>query len=127
MRGAVFSRLRINLPMDRIIIKNIGVANRVTFRRGYHPPSRKVTDANGVDWCEGVMDWFLRKVYFPVVKSNCLDQKVEEGYFLTRPVIQTVTRSQYKTKDPPPHETRLLVCVGNLVPVYDDPSLGIRP
>jgi hypothetical protein len=56
MRGAALFAL-----VNRVVRQSCGIVSTQPFREDFHPASRKLT-IDGVSCCEGVMEWFLRKV-----------------------------------------------------------------
>jgi len=62
MRGAVLSKFGLGYFKSRILRRSYGIQHDVPFRYGYHPTSRMIITLDAFVQCEGVMQWFARKV-----------------------------------------------------------------
>ena len=67
MRGAVLYKLGLDFVKTRIIRLNYGVSRATPFEEGSHDESRKYEGYDGLILCSGLMDWYVRMVFSPVL------------------------------------------------------------
>lgn len=62
MRGAVLHKLGLDFVKNRIMRSSYGISMNRKFQTGFDPEIHKVEGFDGNMLCEGVMDWYAKKV-----------------------------------------------------------------